>query len=393
MEDNLTTDLQFNPTSAEKIAENEDLAKEIFIHLPATHLASSLNVSKLWRSFILNQTFVSRHSFVHPPSLSGLFLIPRQIIQHPGVHFLSLNPRNPNLHVHPFTNFLNSRSFQILHSCNGLLLCQSAVSRYYVCNPSTRQSRILPRCSYMEQDQYALNLAFDPLTSTEYKVICVQKLENQQTFYRIAIYSSETRDWSLLQKPYSAPNDVNFKNGVFCHGAIHWMTTTSGGRGVYLKLNTNIITEMPITPRQDEESQSQYKFKYFGKSDECLVYIISRPLLNHYIAFKLKEDYSGWELKFRLNLNVLIPKFPAIARHFGFHPLFTEYECDVLCVNHAGRDEDMEIVLSIPGEIIFLNLKKKSSTKVRDPVFSSCDVTIWYKTYSVFEFCETLSLV
>jgi hypothetical protein len=116
-------------------------------------------------------------------------------------------------------------------------------------------------------------------------------------------------------------------------------------------------------------------------------------LLNHYVAFKLKEDYLGWELKFWLNLNVLIPKYPAIAKHFGFHPLFTEYECDVLCVNRAGSDEDMEFVLSIAGEIIFLNLKKKTSIEVRNFVFSSCDVTIWYRTYSVFEFCEILSLV
>ncbi|KMT11874.1 hypothetical protein BVRB_5g104470 [Beta vulgaris subsp. vulgaris] len=379
------TDPQFETTSAEKVAGNEDLATEIFIQLSAASLAPCLRVSKLWLSFISNQTFVLRHTLLYPPFFSGLFLIPRQTIQCSEVHYLSLNQGKPD--KFPFVTFLNSRGFQILHSCNGLLLCQLGLLNY-VFNPSTCQLRVLPSCSYME-NKFALNLGFDPLASPDYKVVCVQKLDSQQPLYQIAIYSSQTQRWNLSQEPVFAPNDVAFKDGVFCNDAIHWLTSTSGG--VYYDLKTGILREMPQPPRQEEESQ--YKFKYFGKSQGYLLYVISRPLLNHYEVFKMKEDYSGWDLKFRVNLNVLIAKIPTMARHFGFHPLFSECECDVLRINHAGSDEDMEIVLSVPGEVVFFNLKKKTLTKVQDPVFRSCDVTIWYKTYSVYEHFETLSLI
>ncbi|XP_056687765.1 F-box protein At5g07610 isoform X4 [Spinacia oleracea] len=295
------TNPQFEPTSAEKVSENEDLATEIFIHMSATSLAPCLRVSKLWLSFISNQTFVSRHTFLYPPSLSGLFLIPRQTAQHPEIHFLSLNQRE--FKILPFVSFLNSEGFQIIHSCNGLLLCRLELS-HYVCNPSTCRLRVLPSCSmcsYME-NEYTLELAFDPLTSPDYKVVCLQKLDSQQSLYQIAIYSSETRLWSLTQEPVFASNGLEFKDGVFCNGAIHWLTSTS--TGAYLDLKTELLREMPQPPRREEESQ--YKFKYFGKSK-------------------------------------------AMARNFGRHPyLFSELECDVMCINHVGSNDDMEIVLSVP---------------------------------------------
>lgn len=379
-------DLHMEPTSAEKVAGNEDLASEIFIHLSATSLAPCLQVSKLWLSFISNPTFVLRHTLLYPPSLSGLFLIPRQTSQHAQVNFLSLNHRK--FQILPFVAFLNSKGFQIVHSCNGLLICRLGLS-HYVCNPSTSQLRVIPSCSYMEKE-YTLELAFDPLTSPDYKVVCVQKLDSHQSLHRIAIYSSKTRLWNLSQDPVFSPNEVDFKNGVFCNGAIHWLKSTSVG--AYLDLKTGILREMPQPPRREEESH--YKFKYFGKSQGYLLYVISRPMLNHYELYQMKEDYSGWDLKFRVNLNVLIAKFPAMARNFGRHPyLFSELECDMLCINHAGSNEDMEIVLSVPGEVIFFNLEKKTFLITQDQVFRPCDVTIWYKTYSVYEFFETLTIV
>uniref|UniRef100_A0A803L5F6 F-box associated beta-propeller type 1 domain-containing protein n=1 Tax=Chenopodium quinoa TaxID=63459 RepID=A0A803L5F6_CHEQI len=345
------TDPEFEPTSAEKVAGNEDLATEIFIHLSATSIAPCLRVSKWWLSFISNHTFISRHNLLYPPSLSGLFLIPGQTAQHPEVHFLSLN--HSKFHSLPFVAFFNSKGFQILHSCNGLLLCRLGLS-HYVCNPSTCQLRVLPSCSYMDKD-YTLHLAFDPLTSPNYKIVCVKKVGSQPSHYLIAIFSSKTRLWSLSQEPVYAPNELEFKDGVFCNGALHWLTSKSSG--AYLDLKTEIIREMPLPPRREEESE--YKFKYFGKSQGYLLYVISRPLFNHYELYQMKEDYSGWDLKFRVSLNVLIAKFPVMARNFGRHPyLFSELECDVLCIYHARADGDMEIVLSVPGEVIFFNLEK-----------------------------------
>ncbi|XP_021775759.1 F-box protein At5g07610-like [Chenopodium quinoa] len=218
------------------------------------------------------------------------------------------------------------------------------------------------------EKEYTLDLAFDPLTSPEYKVVCVQKLDSQPSHYQIAIYSSKNRLWSLSQEPVFVPNELDFKDGVFCNGAIHWLASKS--TRAYLDLKTEILREMPLPPRREKESQ--YKFKYFGKSQGYLLYVISRPLFNHYELYQMKEDYFGWDLKFRVNLNVLIAKFLAMARNFGRHPyLFSELECDVLCINHAGSNEDMEIMLSVPGEVIFFNLGKKNLLIVQDQIKSS----------------------
>ncbi|KAL9231144.1 hypothetical protein vseg_006402 [Gypsophila vaccaria] len=381
-------------TSGEKVAGSEDLIAEIFIRLPASALARCKWVSKHWLSFVSNPAFIRKHTLTYPPSLSGLFLIPRQPSQCQKVHYTALNHTRPAL---PFVEFLNFRGFQIVHSCRGLLICRSESEQsYYVCNPTTRQLRLLPECSSLRTDEVAVNLVFDPLKSPHYKVVCLEKLYGQQSNYKSSLYSSETGvwdEWNLSEEPAPAPEHIDFKDGVFCNGAIHWLKNTVSG--YYLDLNNpQILREMPQLPRREEIEGSLYKFKFFGKSRDSLVYIISRPLLNHYEIYKMKEDYSGWDLKSRLNLNVLVTNYPCIARNFGFHPLFSEYECDVLSVDNHSRDEDdMEIVLSIPGEVVVFNLKKKTSEKMQDPVFRPSDVTIWYKVHSVYEHFETLSLV
>ncbi|XP_074315409.1 F-box protein At5g07610-like [Silene latifolia] len=379
------------PTSGEKVAGSEDLTAEIFIRLPANSLALCKWVSKQWLSLITSPTFIKKHTLTYPPLLSGLFLIPRQPGQSHKIHSLSLNQTKPSF---PFVDFLNYRGLEIIHACKGLLICYSqSEMTHYVCNPTTRQLRQLPSCPYLRNDEFALNLVFNPLRSPNYKVVCLQKVDGQESNYKIAIYSSETGVWSLSEEPFFVPDDVEFKDGVSCNNAIHWLKNTVSG--LYLDLNnTEMLQEMPELPRRDEVEVSQYKFKYFGKSKDYLFYIISRPLLNYYEIYQMKEDYSGWDLKSRLNLNVLVTKYPSIARHFGFHPLFSEYECDVLSVVHSGdEDEDLEVVLSIPGEVVTFNLKKKTSTEMHDPVFRPSDVTIWYKTHSVYEYFETLSLV
>ncbi|KAK9698804.1 hypothetical protein RND81_08G132100 [Saponaria officinalis] len=382
-------------TSGEKVAGSEDLIAEIFIRLPADSLARCKWVSKQWLSFISNPAFIRKHTLTYPPTLSGLFLIPRQPSQCRKVHYTALNHNKPCL---PFVKFLNFRGFQIVHSCRGLLICHSESERsYYVCNPTTRQLRLLPTCSALRNDDVAVNLVFDPLKSPHYMIVCLEKLEGQQSNYTVSVYSSETGVWNernISEESFLVPDDIDFKVGVSWNGAIHWLKNTVGGYYVDLNNTNMLLREMPQLPRGDEVEGSLYKFKFFGKYRDNLVYIISRPLLNYYEIYQMKEDYSGWDLKSRLNLNVLVTNYPCIARNFGFHPLFSEYECDVLSVdNNSGDEEDMEVVLSIPGEVVVFNLKKKTSVKMHDPVFRPSDVTIWYKVHSVYEYFETLSLV
>ncbi|XWS51809.1 hypothetical protein CRYUN_Cryun11dG0014400 [Craigia yunnanensis] len=54
-----------------------------------------------------------------------------------------------------------------------------------------------------------INLAFDPSKSTDYK---------------IEIFSSETKAWTLCGNPSEAPHYKDFEHGVFLNGAIQWLS-------------------------------------------------------------------------------------------------------------------------------------------------------------------------
>ena len=72
-------------------------------------------------------------------------------------------------------------------------------------------------------------------------------------------------------------------------------------------------------------------------------------------------------LKSQIDLRALAVDFPVMARRLTDpHTFFPCYECDVLFVSQGLVAEDMEIVLSIPGEVIAYNHKKKFVTKKCD---------------------------
>ncbi|XP_074266152.1 F-box protein At5g07610-like [Silene latifolia] len=372
--------------SGEIIAGNKDLSNEIFIRLPATYLVQCSWVSKTWFSFLSDPTFIQRHNLVQPPSLSGLFLIPRHTTHPKKVHFLSLNQRKPKF---PFSDFLNSRRFQIVDSCNGLLICHSQESGdYTICNPTTRMVKILPKYSQIGNGEFALKLVWDPVISTHYKVVHIQKVDGHSGLYEISQYSSQNGEWTPSKQPVFVPENVNLKSGVFCNNAIHWVKNKLGS---YLELNTMTVRDMPELPRK-EEYHYNIKFKYFGKSQGRLFYVITNLLQHCLELYQMKKDYSGWDFKYRVDLDVLKPTFMIMGRHWGFPTQFSECENDVLAINGASSDESLEIVLSIPGQVIVLHFENITAS-IPYPVFRYADEPIWLRIHSAFQFFETVSLV
>lgn len=53
--------------------------------------------------------------------------------------------------------------------------------------------------------------------------------------------------------------------------------------------------------------------KHFGKSQGCLHYVVGYEGPHYYEVFKMKRDYSGWILKFKINLQVVASDFPIVA--------------------------------------------------------------------------------
>ena len=44
--------------------------------------------------------------------------------------------------------------------------------------------------------------------------------------YQIEIFSFETKACTLSGDPFEAPHYTDFEHGVFCNGAIHWLSPT-----------------------------------------------------------------------------------------------------------------------------------------------------------------------
>ncbi|XP_074315906.1 F-box protein At5g07610-like [Silene latifolia] len=326
-----------------------------------------------------NQDFLRYYS-LDPPSVSGLVLIPKQASENPPIEYVSLN--NSQTSDFPDFSFLQELKLTILQSCNELLLCYSHASQsYYISNLATHQIDQLPSFPVMGNISTAtVNLGFDPKISPNYKVISVQKLDPK--LHQISIYSDQTRTWTISGKPFDAPGDMDFNEGVFCNGAIHWMRRTP--KGLYFDVNTEILKEMPKPPVNKEHSL--VSCEYFGGSYGRLYYGSSSPDLPYFELFEMKEDYSGWFLKTWIDLQVLAMDFPLIARRSkNPHPLFGRYEADIISVVQDQYYEDFEVILAIPGEVIAYNPVRKFATNLCDLRLSGDDRAVWYRIYSCYQ--------
>uniref|UniRef100_A0A7C9CU39 F-box domain-containing protein n=1 Tax=Opuntia streptacantha TaxID=393608 RepID=A0A7C9CU39_OPUST len=64
-------------SAAETIGHSIDILTQILLPLPAKPLTNFKLVSKQWLSMISRPHFLSRYTVLHPPLLSGLFLVPK----------------------------------------------------------------------------------------------------------------------------------------------------------------------------------------------------------------------------------------------------------------------------------------------------------------------------
>ncbi|XP_021855432.2 F-box protein At5g07610-like [Spinacia oleracea] len=381
----------------EAIIGNQDLANEVLLRLPPKSLGKSRCISKQFLSLISNPYFERCYSLLHPPSSSGLFLVPSNTSYFPNeIEYLPLSHQydHPNA---PSVSFLTSQGFKILQSCNGLLLCsrkQHITTTYHVCNPTTRQYVDLPRHPFMKKRyHFGLSLAYDPLTSPNYKVISVQTLDDHQGLCQISIYESKTGLWNLQNKMFVAPKGIDFGHAVYCNGNVHWIKGTKS-KGSYFNIDTNCLHSLPELPmKETDHVDHHYIFEYFGHSQGYLHYVVTSPTLRHFEIFEMNKEYSRWFLKFKIDLSALARKFPNMARKFlGGYTLDLSYECDVLSV-FRGQDENnqFKVLLSIPGEVICYSQKEKTSWKVCDLKVRAEERRVWYRVYSAFEYYETIS--
>ncbi|XP_023533020.1 F-box protein At5g07610-like [Cucurbita pepo subsp. pepo] len=187
--------------AAGSLANNDDLLVEILVRLPIPSVLRFKSVSKRWLSLISDPNFSHRRITFYPPTPSGIFLtrhfwrpVPR------GFGFVVLRPNPPQVPFESLEPSVPKRRIEILQSCNGLLLCCSYGRRYgkntyYVYNPMTKQYTTLPMLQMSKKKKLTVgpSLAYDPIRSSNYKVVCVRRLDSEN--FQIKIYSHDSGSW------------------------------------------------------------------------------------------------------------------------------------------------------------------------------------------------------
>ncbi|KAM1216669.1 F-box protein At5g07610-like [Malus sylvestris] len=231
--------------------------------------------------------------------------------------------------------------------CNGLLCCAephkdgSGPTSYFVCNPASGQTRtalvLEPQANLK---LIAVNLAFDPLKSAFYNLIFVAEESlslGSQKMIRIDIYSSETQ----------SRRQVLNRNAPACNRRAHTQVD------------------------------------YFGQSGGRLLFVgVCRQLNTPFKVFELQQDRSGWFLKYESDCSTLIGR----TRVCQF---------SVVTVLDSEREEDISIVVKVPGGVILYNVKKKTSRKLRD-LLQGCPCNFWTWSYmrgKAYQWTETLASI
>ncbi|XP_065871766.1 F-box protein At5g07610 [Euphorbia lathyris] len=349
--------------SAEKIASHDDLLLQILVRLPIKSLLKFKSVSKHWLSLITNPHFSRRGYLSH----CGLFLDTwsRATYQ---FDFIDLHCNHSDPPLKTLTCVDYPPEMKIIQSCNGLLLCCSipsskSATNYYVCNPTTKQHSVIPPLTPVGEISGPF-LAFDPLKSPDYKVICIHQFQIEEPNYQIEIYSSKSGKWRLSEASFRLDFDIGMHGGVFWNGGIHWYTDS--GPCLYFDVDEEEIKEMAM-PSPIPDDWYRRRVRYFGESRGHLQLIeIYHPPSTQFDVWEMENDRSGWSVKYRVNLDGIVSGFPGMIRSYIDPSELNYYVFEILCIVEGEREDDSYMVLHIPANIIRYDLKTRSFKKLCD---------------------------
>ncbi|XVF42684.1 hypothetical protein PTKIN_Ptkin01aG0384500 [Pterospermum kingtungense] len=385
-------------SSAETIGNNQDLLTQILIRIPPKPLLKLKLISKQWLSLISSLQFSHYHSLHHQ---NHGFLTPTALFLGVGNYYrppfeLPVLPLNPHTKV-PILDFIDYPHFKILQSCNGLLLGHFYYKsneglRYFVCNPTTHKLKMISLPVSQLGSLRAVNLAYDPVQSPYYKVVCVRKLIYPSNMFCIYIYSSNSEEWDDSCIRFRAREYIRFDYGVFCNGIIHW--NSNGKRSLRFELENKVFKRMPMlapmfqAPEDSEDEDS----RFFGESRGHLhLGVTYMPLCFKFNVFEMATDYSHWFLKYCLNLDDtmrIFPdlRFPAIDMYYGFR---------ILSVIRS-EGEESKVVILVDYKAICYELKDgilQNLYELKQCPKSLNRCPLNYIGIQVYQYFETLSCV
>ncbi|KAK9992038.1 hypothetical protein SO802_027023 [Lithocarpus litseifolius] len=215
-------------------------------------------------------------------------------------------------------DFLNDR-VKIRASCNGLLCCSSIPDKgvYYVCNPMTREFRLLPKSRerpvtrfYPDGEDSLVGLACN-LRTQKFNVVLAGYHRSfghrSDGTFICFVFDSESNKWRKFKsfQDYHFTH-MNRNQVVFVNGSLHWLTASSCI--LVLDLDCDIWRKMSLPDKLGYGSGNRI---YMLELDSCLSLIeISDSWMNIWVL----KDYvrEEWDLADRVSLRCIRGLVPGI---------------------------------------------------------------------------------
>lgn len=352
----------------------------ILQRLPLKTLVGCKCVCKCWNHLISDPVFKSNYSKRNPQyHVSGFFMqkflfseLYSELLFFPCEGLLDAAPK-------PSLAFIGDKNgVRIQHSCNGLLLCSSIRCKeedreYYICKPTTKQYFPLPNPDCGEV--FGINIAYDPNRSPHYKIVCIFESYLSKNHRRMKIFSPVTGTWKTSGEPFNiSDEDMLFNRGVFWKGALHWIGR--GNLALRFDTETELMVTMPMPPIL--EGWTERKLRYFGESGSRLFLIeTSGPHTdNRFDVMEMKADYSGWFVKYHIDLDML-----------GFEPgpLAMLHISD----QHVGDEDESFMVVHVAGGFFIWKLRNSTLMELQTENQVERGLGLWYSWEGVYPYSNT----
>ncbi|PIN16739.1 hypothetical protein CDL12_10614 [Handroanthus impetiginosus] len=203
----------------------QEIITDILLRLPVKSLLRFKCSSKSWRSLISDKYFVKTHlenstkdpTFAHHGIISVTVEHNNYEVQHCSLHPLFLERVTYASHC-DFPVDESIDSLDLLGSCNGLICIHINRNKYFLWNPSTRESKKLPDFDLSHVHTIEDGFSFDD-SSGDYKVYA-DSYDQVQAIAKI--YSLKQNSWTRIK--YNNKDCISSpRAGKFVSGNLHWI--------------------------------------------------------------------------------------------------------------------------------------------------------------------------
>lgn len=215
----------------------------------------------------------------------------------------------------------------------------------------------LPELNDVNRSYIFCNLAFDPLRSLHYKIVCAKKVSFDRC--QFDIYSSETGEWKTTNVTANGPGHIDFENGIYWNGAINWIKN-DGVRLEFYRFEVEAENLTTWRLHSNPPKEDDLYFRYFGECNKHLHLVYVRNLMSKRIIIAEMDKVTMKSfIKYRVHVDRLLSSFPEV--YVEKHELYQKscYAFSILCVVRGENEEDDALVMLIPGKAISYSFASK----------------------------------